>query len=181
MESYADILQGLFVNFKVTLINVSADDLQVVDYFIIATQIRIFVLKDIKTVRTCGNYFFYIIPLKNLYDLQCLHLVQHLVACPAGRIACTGLFLSQNGITDIQPVQDRGKGLCNFFVPVVKCAGTSYPEQVLRHFPAFRQFRKYRYFKSQVFCPVHPVFCGVLPWSPVILNIIKNTFKFSRS
>ena len=131
-------------------------------------------------MRTCSYNLLDPIIFHCLNNLHRLHLEEHLISRPACRIARAGFFLSENGIADIQSVQNSGESPYHLFITIVVSSRATDPEKVFR-LRSGRQFREHGNFKIKILCPVKPVFRRILPWSPVIFDIAENTFKFTGS
>src|SRR5436305_13995118 len=101
-------------------------------YIIITTQTRICVPDGVKTMRTAGYYFFYVIAVKYLNIGHGLHLEQKFVAGTLGRVAGAAFLGTQYSETDTYMMQYFTYITGYFLCPLVKTTCTANPEQYFR-------------------------------------------------
>ena len=138
------------------------------DNFIVAAELRIFILEGMKTVRACCDNFFHGVPVQRL-DVpshQCLSEI--LVSHPTRSIAVALFFKAKNGERHACRPQNLDHGERDLFDAVVERAGTADPEQNI-NVAAIRHARNIH--------SLSPIAAGGMaetPWREVTLKIIKR-------
>jgi hypothetical protein len=99
------------------------------DHFILAAQLGIFVAKDIEAVGAGGNDLLYTIVVEQLDILIRHHLEKKFIPGPANGVARTHLFLAEYGVTDADLIEDGGEGTRDLLGALIEAAGAADPEQ----------------------------------------------------
>src|SRR5687768_835040 len=84
-----------FLQFYSSFIYQLLEETGMMNYFVMAAELRILILKCVETMRTGCDDFFDAISVKHLDILVSHHLEQELVSCPSRRIAGTHFFFSE--------------------------------------------------------------------------------------
>src|SRR5687768_9569027 len=90
--------QAVFFHFDLPFIDQLLKKCGMMDYFVTATEFRIFVPENIEAMRTSGYDFLNSIVIQNLDILISHHMEHKFIPCPSHRITSAHLFFTKYGV-----------------------------------------------------------------------------------
>src|SRR2546421_673497 len=99
-----------------------------VNDFVYAAKIWVFIGQRIETMWACGDNFFYPIIVEDLNILIGHHLEYKFISCTSGRIAGAHFLFAKDRELNAYLVQYGSECPGNFLGPLVKTTGAAYPK-----------------------------------------------------